>query len=57
MMWLCMWGEAGNLRHMPECLCYLFHKMMQDYHAMLGMNTPALYGGYFLDHVVTPLYE
>eukprot|EP00904_Undaria_pinnatifida_P012897 jgi/Undpi1/8738/HiC_scaffold_25.g11200.m1 len=62
MMWLCMWGEAGNLRHMPECLCFLFHKMMQvfraiDFHGMLGRDCPALYGGYFLDHVVTPLYE
>lgn len=29
MLWLFMWGEAGNLRHMPECLCFLYHKMMQ----------------------------
>ena len=29
MLWLCIWGEAGNLRHLPECLCFLYHKMMQ----------------------------
>lgn len=59
MLWLCMWGEAGNLRHMPECLCFLFHKMMQHNMAMKqgGGDTPNLYGGYFLDHVVTPIYE
>ncbi|CAB1098159.1 GT48 [Ectocarpus sp. CCAP 1310/34] len=59
MLWLCMWGEAGNLRHMPECLCFLFHKMMQHNIAMKqgGGDTPNLYGGYFLDHVVTPIYE
>ena len=22
-----IWGEAGNLRHMPECLTFLFHKV------------------------------
>ncbi|CAN0060689.1 unnamed protein product, partial [Hapterophycus canaliculatus] len=59
MLWLCMWGEAGNLRHMPECLCFLFHKMMQHNVSMKegGGDTPNLYGGYFLDHVVTPIYE
>lgn len=59
MLWLCMWGEAGNLRHMPECLCFLFHKMMQHNASMKegGGDTPNLYGGYFLDHVVTPIYE
>ena len=24
-LWLLIWGEAANLRHMPECLCFLFH--------------------------------
>ncbi|CAM9094798.1 unnamed protein product [Ascophyllum nodosum] len=74
MLWLCIWGEAGNLRHLPECLCFLYHKMMQarliderkqesrnnkkgDYLSLLGTDYPTLYGGYFLDHVVTPIYE
>lgn len=60
MLWLCMWGEAGNLRHMPECLCFLFHKMMQhnvSIKAGGGGEPPILYGGYYLDHVVTPIYE
>lgn len=24
-LFLLIWGEAGNLRFMPECLCYIFH--------------------------------
>lgn len=57
MLWLCLWGEAGNLRHMPECLCFLFHKMMQEAVMYADHDTPTLYAGYFLDHVVTPIYE
>jgi callose synthase len=26
-LWLLIWGEAGSLRHCPECLLYLFHSM------------------------------
>lgn len=24
-LYLLVWGEAANLRFMPECLCYIFH--------------------------------
>ena len=27
MLLLCVWGEAANLRHMPELLCWLFHQL------------------------------
>lgn len=26
-LWFLIWGEAGNLRHMPECICFLYHKV------------------------------
>ncbi|ONL96568.1 Callose synthase 11 [Zea mays] len=26
-LYLLIWGEAANLRFMPECLCYIFHYM------------------------------
>ena len=29
MLFLLIWGEAANIRHMPECLCFLFHKMVE----------------------------
>ena len=25
MLFLLLWGEAANLRHAPECLCYIFY--------------------------------
>ncbi|KAJ1622021.1 hypothetical protein T492DRAFT_885978, partial [Pavlovales sp. CCMP2436] len=27
-LFLCVWGEAANLRHAPECLAFLFHKCL-----------------------------
>lgn len=24
-LWLSIWGEAANIRFMPECLAYIFH--------------------------------
>jgi hypothetical protein len=26
-LFLLIWGEAGNLRFMPECLAYIFHNV------------------------------
>ncbi len=27
LLWMLVWGEAANLRHMPECLAWLYHKV------------------------------
>ncbi|XP_042020484.1 putative callose synthase 8 isoform X2 [Salvia splendens] len=62
-----IWGEAANLRFMPECLCYLFHHMASELHGMLsgavsietGELVKPVYGeGHesFLRHVVSPIY-
>ncbi|KAI3789511.1 hypothetical protein L2E82_02310 [Cichorium intybus] len=67
-LYLLIWGEAANLRFMPECLAYIFHHMAHDLHSMLmgatilstdGSFTPAYSGDpeYFLNKVVTPIYE
>ncbi|XP_057451528.1 putative callose synthase 8 isoform X2 [Lotus japonicus] len=67
-LYLLIWGEAANLRFMPECLCYIFHHMVYELHGVLSgaisLTTwekvmPA-YGGEpesFLNDVVTPIYE
>ncbi|MQM06168.1 hypothetical protein Taro_038982 [Colocasia esculenta] len=66
-LYLLIWGEASNLRLMPECLCYIFHHMAYELSGMLfgsiSLNTgdkvtPAYGGGpeSFLKNVVTPLY-
>lgn len=57
-LWFCVWGEASNLRHMPECLWFLYHKMMEEYIRSEGYTqTRSLYAGHYLDNVVTPIYE
>ncbi|XP_057853796.2 callose synthase 5 [Cryptomeria japonica] len=67
-LYLLIWGEAANIRFMPECLCYIFHNMAYELHGMLegnvsvvtGENIKPAYGGdeeSFLTKVITPLYH
>ncbi|KAK3152612.1 hypothetical protein QOZ80_2BG0161290 [Eleusine coracana subsp. coracana] len=67
-LYLLIWGEASNLRHMPECLCYIFHHMSYELYGVLsgsvslitGEKVRPAYGGdeeSFLNHVVTPIYN
>lgn len=30
MLWWCVWGEAANMRFMPEFVCWVFYGMVQD---------------------------
>ncbi|KAM0864548.1 hypothetical protein ACQ4PT_043856 [Festuca glaucescens] len=63
---LLVWGEAANLRFMPECLCYVYHHMALELHRILEgfIDTatgrpanPAVNGdGAFLARVVAPIY-
>ncbi|KAM7472441.1 hypothetical protein LguiA_010624 [Lonicera macranthoides] len=67
-LYLLIWGEAANLRFMPECLCYIYHHMAFELYGMLagsvspttGENIKPAYGGEneaFLRKVVTPIYK
>ncbi|XP_057515200.1 callose synthase 3-like [Amaranthus tricolor] len=67
-LYLLIWGEAANLRFMPECLCYIYHHMAFELYGMLagnvspqtGENVTPAYGGeeeIFLNKVVNPIYE
>ncbi|GMH25104.1 hypothetical protein Nepgr_026947 [Nepenthes gracilis] len=67
-LYFLIWGEAANVRFMPECLCYIFHNMAYELHGLLagnvsivtGENIKPSYGGddeSFLRKVVTPLYR
>ncbi|XP_073011605.1 callose synthase 3-like [Typha latifolia] len=67
-LYLLIWGEAANLRFMPECLCYIYHHMAFELYGMLagnvspmtGENIKPAYGGdeeAFLKKVVTPIYK
>jgi callose synthase len=54
LLYLLIWGEAANLKHTPECICFLFHKSMLN---KVSVGKESLYSGYFLDHVISPVYE
>jgi callose synthase len=57
-LFFCIWGECSNLRHMPECVWFLYHKMMEEYIRSEGYTqTRSLYAGFFLDNVVHPIYS
>ncbi|XLU95279.1 hypothetical protein S245_009631 [Arachis hypogaea] len=66
-LYLLIWGEASNVRFMPECLCYIFHNvngihglMAGNVSIVTGENIKPSYGGdeeAFLRKVITPLYR
>jgi callose synthase len=55
MLFFLLWGEAGNLRHMPECLCYMYRQALsmlnQDF---LGQQKVP--EGWYLRQVVRPVW-
>jgi callose synthase len=63
-LFLLIWGEAANLRFMPECLCFIYHHMLVDLNTVLDSNIEvqgelpsyAAKNG-FLNHIVVPIYE
>lgn len=59
-LYLLIWGEAANVRLMPDCLCYLFHNMAYELHGLLAGNVSIVTGENdeaFLRKVITPLYR
>jgi len=57
-LFFCIWGEASNFRHVPECLWFLYHKMMEEYCLCEGYTqTRSLYAGHFVDNVITPMFD
>ncbi|XP_007048881.2 PREDICTED: callose synthase 7 isoform X1 [Theobroma cacao] len=65
-LYLLIWGEASNIRFMPECICYIFHNMASDVFQILSSKvhpvsdtnqTAALDQEYFLRTVITPIYQ
>lgn len=57
-LFFCIWGEGANFRHVPECLWFLYHKMMEEYCLCEGYTqTRSLYAGHFVDNVITPIFD
>lgn len=57
-LYLLCWGEANNIRFMPECMCFIF-KTCSDYYYSLNdlSNRTRLSSTSFLDCAITPLYN
>ncbi|XP_075498050.1 callose synthase 7 isoform X2 [Primulina tabacum] len=62
-LYLLIWGEASNIRFMPECICFIFHHMAKEMHGYLFGNVQQVTEDNlkgeeaFLKDVVTPIYE
>ncbi|KAG8379394.1 hypothetical protein BUALT_Bualt07G0084000 [Buddleja alternifolia] len=64
-LYLCIWGEAANVRFLPECICYIFHHMARELDAILdhGEATHAASctsengSVSFLEQIICPIYE
>eukprot|EP00474_Spongospora_subterranea_P008611 CRZ09069.1 hypothetical protein [Spongospora subterranea] len=56
-LYMSIWGEASNLRHCPELICYLFHQTSSE--AQGGQPVPSTKTppGTFLAAVVRPIYD
>lgn len=53
-LFLLLWGEAGNLRFMPECICFLYHNMAAKLELLDTL--PTVYEGFYLKEIVRPMY-
>ncbi|KAF5744039.1 callose synthase 7-like isoform X1 [Tripterygium wilfordii] len=66
-LYLLIWGEASNIRFMPECICYIFHNMANEIYGVLYSNALPVTGETqhteapdeetFLRTVITPIYQ
>jgi 1,3-beta-glucan synthase len=57
-LWLLCWGEAGNVRFVPECLCFIF-KCADDYYRSpeCQNRVDPVPEGLYLHSVIKPLYR
>ncbi|ODV60201.1 1,3-beta-glucan synthase [Ascoidea rubescens DSM 1968] len=56
-VYLLVWGEANQIRFMPECLCFLY-KLSYDYYiSNLCKESEPLKEYYFLSQIITPIYK
>jgi len=57
-LYLLCWGEAGNVRFVPECLCFIF-KCADDYYrsSECQNNMDPVPEGLYLNTIIKPLYK
>ncbi|GAB4860529.1 Callose synthase 10 [Ancistrocladus abbreviatus] len=63
-LYLLIWGEAANVRFLPECICYIFHGMAKELDEVLD-HGEAIHAESckkedgsisFLDQIIYPIY-
>ena len=57
-LFLMCWGEGGNVRFVPECMCFIF-KCADDYYRSPECQNRAdpVPEGLYLEHVIKPIYR
>ncbi|EAW06869.1 1,3-beta-glucan synthase [Aspergillus clavatus NRRL 1] len=57
-LYLLCWGEANQVRFLPECLCFIF-KCADDYYASPDCQNRVepVEEGTYLNDIITPLYQ
>ncbi|XP_059670886.1 callose synthase 11-like [Cornus florida] len=66
-LYLLIWGEAGNVRFVPECICYIYHHMAMELNQVLDEHIDDFTGAPFLpstlgengflNRVIMPIYQ
>lgn len=56
-LYLLIWGEANNIRFMPECICFIFKTALDYYQPMNSGDIQPVPEYEFLNNIITPLYE
>ncbi|XP_044487374.1 callose synthase 10 [Mangifera indica] len=64
-LYFLIWGEAANVRFLPECLCYIFHHMAKELDVILDHReadfAPSCKTGNdsvsFLEKIICPIYK
>ncbi|KAG7848674.1 hypothetical protein KL941_001492 [Ogataea angusta] len=56
-LYLLCWGEANNIRFMPECLCFIFKCCADIFYSLEFTKEIQPITNSFLDHAITPLYN
>ncbi|KAM5361776.1 hypothetical protein ACJZ2D_012890 [Fusarium nematophilum] len=55
-LYLLCWGEANQVRFMPECLCFIF-KCANDFLNASPTTGEPVEEQFFLNHIITPIYR
>ncbi|KAH9625672.1 hypothetical protein KSS87_000065 [Heliosperma pusillum] len=64
-LYFLIWGEAANVRFIPECICYIFHNMAKELDAILDHGEAYFAESCRTEHdsvsfhekVICPIYE